>query len=170
MVPSSQYLGLTNLTVNPRQPMYTTYTGPVGSIYHYISSQPNMTKFKKLVERANLVNQLSSLNTSTTIFIPTDEYIELPVQKIDNIRSIKAFDMINYATLSKRIPLVWLRSSPVSRYNNKNNEYVLITNVNDKPQIDGRVNIIDEIELPNSNIVLVDSLLYPESSKSLAPH
>ena len=47
-----------------------------GSIFHYISTKPEFSKFKKIVENAVMTGQLNNLQADFTMLIPTDNFLK----------------------------------------------------------------------------------------------
>ena len=134
------------------------------SIFGYIYNSPNTLKFKKIIEKANLIGQLNEIQANFTIFVVEDKYLEhFPNSFFDDMDIGLAKDIINCSLLNRKINKDILISSPISYYSTKNSQIkILVTNISNKTKLNNSIEVIKfDLNLDNGLIHFVDNLILP---------
>lgn len=135
-----------------------------GSIYDYISKRKDMCRIKSIIDKANMIGQLSDCEANFTLFIPTDNYLEhIPQEFFDNMDVGEAKQIIQSSMMWRSIDKKLISSSPVSYYITKNPQMrMYVTNIGGKTRINncGMIKEFD-IELNNGMIHITDMLIVP---------
>jgi len=144
---------------------------PDNSMMGYIRNHPNLTKFHKIVKKANMVGQLSNQSANFTIFVPLDEHLKyLPDEFFDKMDDGTARQIMYASTLNRVIDGYLIRSSPVSYFATRGSpsgstdsfNRMYITNINGVATINQCVNVVKyDIALDNGMIHLTNGIIGP---------
>lgn len=139
-----------------------------GSLYAYFYSNPSFSKFRTIVDRAQMIGQLGGTQADFTILAPKDESLtHIPVEYFTKMDDGLAKQILNASIIHRSQNKKILTSSPVSYYATKNPEMrMYITNIGGKNGIVTRVNncatVVEwDIECNNGLLHVVDNIIAP---------
>ena len=135
-----------------------------GSLYDYIYKNPNMKKFRTIVERAGMAGQLNEEEANFTLFIPLDQYLKhIPEAYFINMDDGQARQILNASTYKTQIDGRLLVSSPVAYYYTKNDQMrMYVTNISRRTVLNNCANVVKfDIQCTNGIIHIVDGLVAP---------
>lgn len=162
--PSQQSLDYTFMYDIPdlRSP-YEFPKGPPGSLLRFLSDQGRFVGILRLIEKAGMKDFFSDINTSVTLFIPTDDYIDITfVNSLDRLESRRIIlssmtDRPYCASELKKNKAYFL----ASKYGYGSRLY--IKNCNDKTIINDIVSMVQcNNYVGDSMIHLIDCLITPD--------
>ena len=132
------------------------------SIFGYIYTNPNFSKFQKIIEKAMFCGYLDNTQGNFTIFIPEDTYLKhVPEDFFKNMDIGLAKEILNSLIINGKINKDVLTYSPVSYFYTRNPLTKLyITNISNKTVLNNNCNVIEfNINRNNGIIHLIDNLL-----------
>jgi uncharacterized surface protein with fasciclin (FAS1) repeats len=135
------------------------------SIFGYIYSNPNTSKFRKIIEKAMFSGQLNDIQGNFTIFIPEDKYLKhIPEDFFKNMDTSFAKEILYSSILNGKINKEILTFSPVSFFNTKNPVMKLyVTNISNKTKLNNTSDVIEfDINKNNGIIHLINNILIPD--------
>ena len=135
-----------------------------GSIYDFINSNPNFSKFKQIVDTAKMDGFLNGEQATCTIFISSNNYLErLPQEFFDTMDDGLARQIIASSTIPKILAADLITSSPVSYFYTKNPKMrMYTTNISSRTRLNNCANIVQyDIWCTNGIIHLIDNLIQP---------
>lgn len=141
------------------------------SIFGFIYNNPMFSKFRLIIERAEMEGQLNSSQANCTIFVPPDANLkhihESFFQKID---SGTAKQILNASTLNRKIDKSLITSSPVAYYTTKDPKFKMyVTNISGKTRINNCATVIGyNGDFSNGMIHLVDNIIMPTEDKFMS--
>ena len=118
-----------------------------GTIYDFLYTSRNFSKFLSIVDKARFSDQLNSNQADFTLFCPTDDSLrDLPADFFKDMDVGMARQIVYSSLMNRRIDLELLFSSPVSYYMTMNPRMRLfVTNIGGKTLL----NETAYITLPN---------------------
>lgn len=135
-----------------------------GTLYDYIRKNPNMSKFKRIVEYAMMSGQLNEHEADFTLFIPTDNFLKhIPKEYFEYMDNGLARQIFNSSTLWRQLNKDMITSSPVAYYNTRNPEMrMYVTNISGQTRINNCATIVKYDIITNNGIIhIVDNLIAP---------
>lgn len=135
-----------------------------GSIYDYINRNPQFSKFKKIVDTAKMMGFLNDEQITSTIFIPSDQFLEhIPQSFFDTMDDGLAREILSASTLPKIIASDLLTSSPVSYFYTKNPAMrMYVTNISSRTRLNNCATVVKyNVWCTNGIIHLIDNLIEP---------
>lgn len=130
-----------------------------------INNNPDFSKFKYILNLANLEGIYSDSQANVTLFVPSDNALK----NIDNNVFINmdistARHIVKSSTLRRRIPASVLMASPASWLITKDPpNRLFVTNMNNIISINNNINIIhSNIFASNGIIHVIDNLIWPD--------
>lgn len=135
----------------------------VDTIFSYIYNTKNFTKFRKILEKTLLMDQLLECQANFTIFITPDNMINLSMDYIENVMDgNEAKSIVNSCILPRQLDKYLLTSSPVSYYYTRNPKMrMYVTNLRGQTMINNQCKVIQfDIKLQNGIIHVVDNLIH----------
>ena len=138
-----------------------------GSIYDYISSTPGFTKFKSIVDRANMKAQLNEHQANSTIFAPSDNYLQhIPQEYFSNMDDGLARQILKASTINRVLDKNIITSSPVAYYTTRNPEMrMYVTNIGGQTRINNCCKVVQyDVLLSNGIIHVVDNMIAPSEA------
>jgi hypothetical protein len=75
------------------------------SVYKFLSSHPDFSIMKYIVDVANLNKKLDDFQYNQTIFLTEDKNIQIPMKEIMDFDRCRCIDIINRSSLNRRINL-----------------------------------------------------------------
>jgi Fasciclin domain len=153
---------------------FTDYRGPEGkmcvnsgTIYDYLNSNPQCSKFKKIVDRSHMSGQLNEQQANFTIMVATDNYLQhIPNEYFDNMDDGLARQILKASTMIRVVDKKILVSSPVSYYNTLNPEMrMYVTNIGGRTRINNCSSVVQyDLNLYNGTVHIVDNLVVPSDA------
>lgn len=140
---------------------------PAGnSIMNHIDTHPQLTKFRKVVNRAGMNAQLSQNEANFTLFTPLDQYLKQPDSYFDNMDDGLARQILSASLMDRKIDGYLLQSSPVSYFTTKNPHMrMYITNISDQTRLNQSANVVKfDIPADNGIIHFIDNLIVPSNN------
>jgi len=136
------------------------YIPSSGSVYDIIYKNSELSKFKQLVDRANMKEMLDNPQFNCTVLVCKDKDFNLNLDILD-IGSAK--DILNSCILQRKINKYLLTSSPVAYYYTRNLYMRLyIINIGGITRINNCYNITDfDIDCNNGMIHICSGLIVP---------
>ena len=134
------------------------------SVYGFIHLSPSLSKFRQIIQRANMNGFLNDIQANVTLFVPTDEALSgLPDGYIDNMDDGLARQIVAASTLPQQIDRHLLTSSPVCYLYTKNPEMrMYVTNINSQTRLNNCATVTRYDIIRNNGIIhLVDTLIAP---------
>jgi hypothetical protein len=135
-----------------------------GSIYDLIHKHPQMTKFKLIVHRANMIGRLNDEQAQCTVFIPLDDFLKhIPDSYFQTMDDGLARQIVDASTLKVPIDGNLLISSPVAYYYTRNDKMrMYITNISRKTEVNKCATVI-KFNIPCSNgiVHIVNNIVAP---------
>lgn len=164
--PDTQSLNLTHMYsfVDYRSNKIPNMLLTKGSIYDYIHSEPEFSKFKTIIERAGMINQLNSPQANFTIMIPSDVYLNhIPCDYFEYMDDGLARQILACSTINRRIDRELITSSPVSYYVTRNPQMrMFVTNIGGVCNINNCADIVKYNIICNNGIIhIVNNLIAP---------
>lgn len=139
-----------------------------GSLYAYFYGNPSFSKFRTIIDRAQMIGQLGGPQANFTILAPKDESLtQIPIEYFTKMDNGLAKQILDASIIHRPQNRKILTSSPVSYYATKNPEMrMYITNIGTKSGMVTRVNncasIVEwDIECNNGIIHVVDNIIAP---------
>lgn len=136
------------------------------SIYGLVYSNPNFSKFKTIIDKAQMVPFLDEIQANCTVFIASDKHLEhIPDSFFQTMDDGLARQILASSTLPRIIDRDLLTSSPVSYLYTKNPQMrMYVTNISSRTKINNCVTVL-QYDIPRSNglIHLVDGLILPSN-------
>jgi hypothetical protein len=132
-----------------------------GTLYDFINSSSNYSKFKKIIEKAGMIGQLNDEEANFTMLIPTDD--KIPDNFINQLDIGLAKQIFKASTLNNKISGKLLKSSPVSYFSTLNTQMRLyVTNINEKTILNNCVEVVKfDTILKNGIIHIISGLIIP---------
>lgn len=134
------------------------------TIFNYIKTKPEFSKFRKIVARAQMDGFLDNIEANFTILIPEDRYLShIPKEFFDTMDNGLARQILSASSIDRRIDKKLITSSPVAYYFTKNPKMrMYITNIDSKTQVNNCMEIIKyDIKLDNGLIHITNGLIVP---------
>ncbi len=135
-----------------------------GSIYDYLHKNQNFSKFRTIVKRASMINQLNNSQANFTVLIPSDEALaHIPNEYFEFMDDGLARDILNCSLINNRINKELITSSPVAYYYTKNPAMrMFITNIGGRTNVNNCAKIVKYDIICNNGIIhIVDGLIAP---------
>lgn len=135
-----------------------------GSIYDFISKNPQFRKFKKIVDTANRMGFLNEEQANCTVFIPSNEYLQhIPQSYFDTMDDGLARQILASSTIPKILAADLITSSPVCYYYTRNPAMrMYVTNISNRTKINNCATVVGyDIWCDNGIIHLIDNLIEP---------
>jgi uncharacterized surface protein with fasciclin (FAS1) repeats len=133
---------------------------------NHIDKHPQLTKFKKVVERAGLGAQLAQKEANFTLFAPLDQHLKQPAHYFDHMDDGLARQIVASSLMDRQIDGALLKSSPVSYYATKNSKMrMYVTNICDRTEINQCATVV-KFDVPTDNgvIHLTDNIIVPSNA------
>lgn len=140
------------------------------SIYYYISKNPKFSKFKKIVDHAQMMGFLDSDQANCTLFIPNNDSLKnIPEAYFDFMDDGLAKQIIAASTIPRKLAKDLLTSSPVCYYYTRNPEMrMYVTNINNQMKINECINVLQfDVWLENGIVHIVDNIIVPNQDHFL---
>ena len=140
------------------------------SIYYYIHSNPNFSKFRKIVDRAKMMQILNDEQANLSIFIPPNDYIDyLKDEDLDKIDIGTAKQIVNTCIIPKILAQDLITSSPVCYLYTRNPQMrMYVSNINGICRINDTANVLKfDNWCENGIIHIIDNLLVPNQNHFL---
>lgn len=137
------------------------------SIYDFLYSNVEFSKFKSVVDKAQMIPFLDEIQANATIFIPSDKYLQhIPADFFSNMDIGLARQIVSSSTLPRIIDRDLLTSSPVCYLYTRNPDMrMYVTNINSRTTINNCINVIQyDIQRTNGIIHLVDNIILPSEN------
>jgi hypothetical protein len=133
------------------------------SLSWMISMIPEFSKFRYILRLSKLDNMFCDQETSYTLFIPTDELLNIPENVLLNMDLLTARKIVQGCTLRNRITTDILQDNPCSLFITLNPiSKLLITNINNNTIINNNINLIQGDIMANNGIIhITDGLIIP---------
>lgn len=138
-----------------------------GSIFDFLYSNPEYSKFLKIVEKASMEGQLNDPQANFTLFIPSNDLIKhIPEEYFDIMDDGTARQILKGSTLNRKIDKRLLQFSPVSYFMTINTcpqTRLYVTNISGITEIDNCVKVVKYDNILNNGIIhVVDNLIIPD--------
>lgn len=137
------------------------------TVFEYIYNHPKLTKFAKILKKANQVAQYSRPELNITLFIPTDEYLSEPLEYYESIDPGTALNILAVSSLNNQIDGNLIRSSPVCNYITRDPysyNTLYVTNISGVTKLNNCIKVIEfDVKLSNGIIHLTDGLVVPSN-------
>lgn len=136
------------------------YIPSSGTVYDMIYKNSEFSKFRQLVDRANMKIMLDKSELDCTIIICKDKDFNIDIEMLD-IGSAR--QILNCCILNKKLNKFLLKSSPVAYYYTRNPEMRLyITNISDTTRINNCYTINEfDLSCNNGIIHVASGLIVP---------
>lgn len=134
------------------------------SLYDYLCKAGNFTRFKKIVDTADLAGKMDDLQANWTLFAPTDEYLQsVPDSFFLRMDVGTARQIVNASIIPRKLAKDLLTSSPVCYFYTRNPSMrMYVTNINNRTVINNCVSIVNyDIWCCNGILHVVDELIQP---------
>ena len=130
-----------------------------------IDNHPDFTKFKFMVNRANLRDTLNSTQSEFTLFIPSDKALSMKINDdyFINMDILTARSIVRTSMLNRRISSEVIEDSPNAYYYtiDKANR-LCISNISGQTYINGDIKVIYKDIMANNGIIqVIDGLIIP---------
>ena len=164
--PYSQSYNFTHMFDMPdlRGPLPKIIAQP-NTLLSTIDNHPDFTKYKYMVDRANLRDTLNSKQSDFTLFIPSDKALSMKVDDdyFVNMDILTARSIVRTSMLNKRISSEILEDSPNAYYYTMDKANRLcVTNISRQTYINGDIKVIYKDIVTNNGIIqVVDGLIIP---------
>lgn len=135
-----------------------------GSLYDFINKNKNLSKFRTIIERAQMMGQLNDSQADFTIMIPKDEFLaHIPVEYFEKMDDGLAKQILNCSTMRRKIDKWILTSSPVAYYTTRNPEMrMYVTNISGQTRVNNCATVVQyDIPCTNGLVHFVDNILAP---------
>lgn len=135
------------------------------SLLALINNHPDFSKFRYLVKLANMDGILNSLQTTFTIFVPSDRALEgLDDAVFMNIDTSTARHIVKSSMLNHKITKELIQNSPASFFITKDPpNRLFISNISGRTYIQNDINVIHfDMQAENGIIHVIDKLIWPE--------
>lgn len=141
-----------------REPCPTSLTG-------IIQNHPDFSRFRYMLNLANLESTYNDPQANFTLFIPSDKalsYIDNGV--FTNMDKGIARHIVKSSTLRRKITSAILADSPASwLHTNDPPNRLFVTNLNGRTYINNTINVIHkDMEATNGIIHVIDDLIWPD--------
>lgn len=136
------------------------------TLMSHINTHPQLTKFKKVVNRARMGAQLSQKEANFTLFAPLDQHLKQPDHYFDNMDDGTARQIVAASLMDRQIDGNLLKSSPVSYYHTKNSQMrMYVTNICDQTELNQCARVV-KFDVPTNNgvIHLTDNIIVPSDA------
>lgn len=136
------------------------------SIYGLVYGNPDFSKFKTIIDRAQMVPFLDEVQANCTVFIASDKSLEhIPQTFFDTMDIGLARQILASSTLPRVIDRDLLTSSPVCYLSTRNPEMrMYVTNVSSRTVLNNCATVIRyDIKRSNGLVHLVDGLILPSN-------
>src|SRR3990167_2850050 len=137
-----------------------------GSLYDYLT-KPEFSKFREIVNRANMIGFLSGCQADCTLFVPNNSVLgSIPMSFFQKMDDGYARDIVNASIIGRKIDKRLLISSPVSYFHTRNLAMrMYVTNINNHTKINNCVDVVNyDIMLNNGILHVVNGLIVPNES------
>lgn len=135
-----------------------------GSIYSILSDNPKFTKFKKIIDTANMMGLFNDIEMNSTLFATPDDFLKhLPDCFFTNMDNGMARQIVNSSLIPKILAKDLITSSPVSYLYTKNPYMrMYVTNINSVTTLNNCAKVIQFDKWCSNGIVhVIDNLLSP---------
>lgn len=134
------------------------------SIYAYLRSNPQFSRFRSIVDRAQMSSFLGEMQSNCTLFVPSNEsLVGISPEFFDKMDTGLARSIVASSTLPRRLGKDLLTSSPVSYYYTKYPSMrMYVTNISGETILNNCIKVVsfDHI-LGNGFVHVVDGLIVP---------
>ena len=136
------------------------YIPTTGSVYDMIYKNSELSKFRQLIDKANMKNMLDNPQLDCTVIVCKNNNFNIDIEMLD-IGSAK--QILNSCILERKINKFLLKSTPVAYYYTRNlNMRLYITNIGGITTINNCYNITDfDIDCNNGMIHICSGLIVP---------
>jgi uncharacterized surface protein with fasciclin (FAS1) repeats len=167
--PETQNYNFTHMSsfVDYRNPDAAEMCVNKGSIYDYINSNPIFSKFRTIVQRANMLGQLNQPQADFTVMIPPNDHLQhIPEDYFAKMDDGLARQILKASCINRVIDKNLITSSPVSYYYTQNKEMrMYVTNIGGRTEINNCCSIIQyDISLNNGMVHIIDGLIVPSNA------
>jgi len=134
------------------------------SLMWYITNNSELSKFKRIIDRANLFPTLSNIQGNCTLFIPTNAYLENYNEDFFSRLDVgSARQIVNCTVIDRFIDKDIITALPVGYYTTRNKQNrMYVTNISGQTELNDRARIVQyNICLNNGMIHIIDNLLIP---------
>ncbi len=134
------------------------------TILDFIYNNPNFSRFKMIIERSGMLEQLNNSQANMTLFVPSDDYLrDISDPYFYGMDIGLARQILNSSSLNRKIGGELVKSSPVSYFTTRDSRMrMYVTNISGITQINNCVRVVKyDILLNNGIIHLVDGLIIP---------
>jgi uncharacterized surface protein with fasciclin (FAS1) repeats len=141
-----------------------------GSIYCFLSKNPEFSKFKSIIDKANLAGFFNDSQINITLFVPHNNFLsDFPDDFFKTLDIGTARHILDASSIPKRLKKDLLTSSPVCYFYTKNPAMrMYVTNINNITRINNCARIVQyDLEMNNGIIQIIDNLLIPNEDHFL---
>lgn len=141
-----------------------------GSIYCYLYSNPQFSKFRSIIDKVNLAGFLNDSQANITLFVPSNAHLShIPDEWFKTLDIGTARAILDASSIPKKLKKDLLTSSPVCYYYTKNPKMrMYMTNINNVTRINNCASIVQyDIEANNGVIHLIDNIIVPNEDHYL---
>ena len=135
------------------------------TVYHFISTHPNMKKFASVIRQADMIAELGQKQFNTTLFVPLDNFLREDQSFFDHMDRDLARRIISVSSLNSKIDGTLIRSSPVSSFATKdpyNSDYMYVTNISGRTVINQCAKVVEyNVKLDNGIIHITNNIILP---------
>jgi len=134
------------------------------SIYAYLRSNPKFSRFRSIVDRAQMASFLGEMQSNCTLFVPSNDSLKhIPSDFFDTMDTGQARSIVASSTLPRKLAKDLLTSSPVAYYYTKYPSMrMYVTNISGETILNGCVKVIEfDHILGNGFVHIVDGLIIP---------